>query len=324
MVSATEGPTLPVETIVLPHYGKLTYLANLSLVRNEANKFKPNLVHAHYVAGNGLLGLFAGIHPLVLSVWGSDIDKSSNSAPVNWIVDQVLTRGEHITVTSNFLKSQALARLGGLKRPISVIPFGVLVPEQFIPLPKERPFKICILKDHKPVYGIDVAVNAMAEVSRTIPDFVLTIAGKENDHTNELKSLAEKLKLSHLVKFAGQIDRDKTFQFISEHHIMLMPSRLEGFGVAAIEASAAGRPVIASNVGGVPEVVKDGQTGILVPAGDSKALAEAILKLANNFELCDKMGREGREFVRQHYQWEKSLDLMSQLYEDLIDEPRQN
>ncbi|HEX2897537.1 MAG TPA: glycosyltransferase family 4 protein [candidate division Zixibacteria bacterium] len=324
LISVTDGPTDLVETVILPYHGKLSYLANLSMVRKEAVKFNPGIVHAHYVAGNGLLGLFSSVHPLVLSVWGSDIDKNSNSAPVNWIVDKVLEKGDHITVTSNFLKAQTLVRLGGRKRPVSVIPFGVLVPDQAMPLPTERPFKICFLKDHKPVYGIDIAIRAFAETVKAIPDIEFTIAGKENSYTNELKSLAGKLNVSHLVKFAGQIGRDNIYQFISEHHLMLMPSKFEGFGVAALEASAAGRPVIASNVGGIPEVVNDGKTGILVPAENPKALAEAILKLANNFDLCDKMGREGREFVRQHYQWEKSLDLMSQLYEDLNHESPQN
>jgi len=324
LISVTDGPADLVETVILPYHGKMSYLANLTLARKEALKFKPDLIHIHYVAGNGLLGLATGIHPLVSSVWGSDIDKSANSSPVNWVVDPGFKKSDHITVTSNFLKVQTESRLESKAKSISVIPFGIQIPDEITPLPKERPLKICMLKDHKPVYGIEIAIKAFAEVVKAIPDAELTIGGKENSYTNELRNLAEILKVNHQVNFAGQISSDRIYQFISGHHLMLMPSRFEGFGVAALEASAAGRPVIAANVGGVPDVVKDGKTGILVPSCDSKALAAAILKLANNFELCDKMGREGRDFVRQHYQWEKSLDLMSQLYEDIDHESPQN
>ncbi len=319
------GKTLDtVETVTLPHKGKLSYLTNLIRAKREALNFSPDLIHVHYVAGNGLLGMWTKFHPLVSSVWGSDIDSSANSRAANWIVKKVLQKSDHITVTSKYLKSETEKRLGNFSRPITVIPFGIEVPEQISPISGSGPFRICYLKDHKSVYGADILIKALSQVIKKAPEVFLAIAGKENDYTVYLKKLVTENNLEQYVSFVGQIEHQKVYSFISEHHAMLMPSRSEGFGVAAAEAAACSRPVIATNIGGTAEIVIDGQTGILVSPNDSAALAEAILKLVNNYDLCHKMGREGREFVRQNYQWEKSLDLMSRLYELLIHESRKS
>ena len=97
---------------------------------------------------------------------------------------------------------------------------------------------------------------------------------------------------------------------------MVMPSVMESesFGVAVLEASACGRPVIASRVGGVPEVLRHGETGLLVPPGDTDALAKAIISLASDREKCRAMGEAGRELVRADYPWERSLDMLTELY----------
>jgi len=320
LISVVGAPLDSVETVILSRSSKLSYVTNLSRAKKEANAFSPDLIHVHYVAGNGLLGLWSKIRPMVSSVWGSDIYSYANSWPVNCIVNKVLKKSDHITVTSQYLKTETEKRLNGHMRPITVIPFGIELPIEDNPVPGPRPFRICHLKDHKPVYGADILIKALSTAIKAVPDIFLTIAGKENDYTVYLKRLVTKYNLEKHVSFAGHINHEKVYSFISTHHLMVMPSRSEGFGVAAVEASACARPVIATNVGGIPEIVIDQKTGILVTSDDPKALAEAILKLANNIDLCDKMGREGREFVRQSYQWERSLDLMSQLYERLIDE----
>ncbi len=317
------GSTLDsVETVILPRSGKFSYLTNLSQATKEARNFSPDLINIHYVAGNGLLGLWTKIHPMVSSVWGSDIDTNANSRPVNWIVKKVLKKSDHITVTSHYLKSKVEQRLDRLTRPITVIPFGVEMPVEAGPVLAPRPFKICYLKDHKPVYGADILIKALPQVIKEVPEVYVTIAGKENDYTGHLKKLVAENKLEKNISFVGQINHDKVYSFISEHHVLVMPSRFEGFGVAAAECSACARAVIATNVGGIPEIVIDGKTGILVPPDDDQGLADAILKLANDVDLCHKMGRAGREFVQQNYPWENSLDLMSRLYERLIHESR--
>ena len=317
MISVGGAPLDTIETVILPRKGKTSYAKIMFRGKAEVKKFKPNLVHIHYVAGNGLLGLCAGVHPMVASVWGSDIDKNANSVLVNWISQKVLINSNHITVTSNFLKKQTEKRLGQRSKPISVIPFGVEIPIEVTPATNSGTFKICFIKEHKPVYGGDILIKALSKVARAVPYVRLSMVGHENEYTTHLKSLVSKFNLERQVSFKGFINHKEVPSLISEHHLLVMPSISEGFGVVAAEAAACGRPVVATYVGGIPEIVIDGKTGLLVPPNDSDALADAIIKLANDANLCHKMGQAGHEFVKEHFKWEHSLDLMSELYERL-------
>jgi glycosyltransferase involved in cell wall biosynthesis len=293
-------------------------------VKREVQQFKPDLVHAHYAAGNGLLGLCAGARPLVTSVWGSDIAYESNSYVVNRIVDKVLLSSDHLTATSEYLKSRVIHRVKANSEQVSVIPFGVQILSQIAPFPPSVPFKICCLKAQKPVYGAEILIKSISEIIKLGREVLLTIAGERNEYTLRLEKVAGELGLNKKIKFTGLIDHDRIYSLIEKHHVLVMQSRMEGFGVAAAEGSACGRPVIATNVGGIPEIVHDGKTGLLVEVNNPAQLADAILKLANDNELCHKMGQAGYEFVKENYDWEKSLDKMSQLYERLINDFRKS
>lgn len=112
------------------------------------------------------------------------------------------------------------------------------------------------------------------------------------------------------------IHHNKIPEYLSSIDIFAMPSvfRSETFGVSAIEAQAMGIPVVASRVGGVPEAVIDGITGLLVKPGDPMALAEALERLILDPELRKKMGIKGREFVESKYNWSNNLEQMIKVY----------
>jgi glycosyltransferase involved in cell wall biosynthesis len=97
--------------------------------------------------------------------------------------------------------------------------------------------------------------------------------------------------------------------------IFVLPSLYEGFGIAILEAMAAGKPVVASTVGGIPEFVVPGESGLLVPPGDSVALAAAIRQLLAQPEQAKAMGGRGQEHVRKHYSMESVVRQHEQLYE---------
>jgi glycosyltransferase involved in cell wall biosynthesis len=133
-----------------------------------------------------------------------------------------------------------------------------------------------------------------------------------------LKDLVHRLKLGDNVEFCGVLDSMGVNDLLERSHIMVMPSLKEAFGVAALEASAGGRPVVAARVGGIPEVVHDGETGVLVPPGDARALAEAIIRLGRDRAMLYRMGEAGWRFARDNYTWKNSLDAMTALYEKLL------
>ncbi len=99
--------------------------------------------------------------------------------------------------------------------------------------------------------------------------------------------------------------------------VFAMPSHEEGWGVAAAEASATGIPVVATRFGGIPEIVVDGQTGLLVPPSDPSALAAAIRRLAGDRDLRLALGQAGRARVESLFSWQRCVDLMESLYRDV-------
>jgi len=319
-VISLDGEELPgVETVVLSRRNRLSYFTQATRAAREAVKFKPHLVHVHYASGFGVWGLKTHFAPLVVSVWGSDLFKFPSNFLNKTIIRKVLNRATHITATSEMLRKLTISLAPLTKDRVSLIPWGVEVPSEVTPPPPVTKLKICYIKSHKPVYGPDVLLKALVEVKKVFPHVVLSMAG-DGPMTSQLKNMIDDLHLSENVKMVGFIEYDRIRSFIAEHHMMVMPSRMESFGVAALDASAAGRAVIASDVGGISEVVRDGKTGYLVNPDDPKALADKIIHLAQNHGLMIEMGKAGHEFVKNNFTWEKSLDLMSELYERLIDE----
>lgn len=307
-----------IDTIIFPRESQLSYFKYAEQAAQKANEFEPDLIHVHYVGGFGIWGMKTKFKPTVVSVWGSDIVTQAQKFHYRLFIKQSLKRADHITSSSEFLKEQTIKLTKKAQDKISMIPFGVNLPD-LQPLPEQTPLKLCFIKGHRSIYGPEFLLKALARAKKQIPEIKLTFAG-EGEITDQLKALTQQLDLVHNVEFAGFIPNEKMAEFITAHHIMVMPSLQESFGVAALETSACARPVIATTVGGIPEVVEHGKTGLLISPQDEKALAEAIVKLGSDFDLIQKMGESGRQFVSDNFQWEKNVNSMVELYERLINE----
>jgi glycosyltransferase involved in cell wall biosynthesis len=317
VISLGGAPIPDVETVVLPRRNRLSYLTHAARATREARDFDPQILHVHYASGFGWWGLRAGVQPTVVSVWGSDLYQFPSNFIKRAFLRQVLRRATHITATSRTLRKMALTITPEVDGRLSIVPFGVRVPATIRPLPAPEPLRICYIKQHKPIYGPDVLIRAVAEVKKIFPSVVVNMAG-HGPLTVQLERLIHRLHLEENVRLVGFINPDIIQDFIADHHLMVMPSLWESFGVAVLDASASGRAVIASNAGGIPEVLVNGETGILVPPDDHKALAEAIIRLGRDRDLTARMGKAGHEFVKNNYAWDKSLDMMTELYERLI------
>ena len=325
LISLGGEPVEGVETCALPRSGKLSYLTQIRAAAREARRFNPDLVHAHYATGFGLWAYYTNLQPSIVSVWGSDIIDFPSTRVRRYMMGRILKRATHITATSQLLKRKALELLPEAGSKITVIPFGVEMPADPPPPPPDEPLRICFVKNLYPKYGPEILLRALAEVRKEVPSVKLSMAG-----TGELEGLLRRMStdlgLDDLVDFVGFVPHERIYDFIGAHHLMVMPSMAESesFGVAVLEAGACGRAVLASRIGGVPEVVLDGETGRLLPPGDIGELASAIIALAGDRNTMQQMGRAGLDFVRDNYTWDKSLDMMAALYERLIYEKAQN
>lgn len=172
--------------------------------------------------------------------------------------------------------------------------------------------------------GIDVLLPAFARVAERIPEARLFIAGDGPERDN-VRRLMNHLGLASRVILLGHVARSEVEQHFDEAWVQVVPSRwAEPFGIVAIEAMMRGTAVIASNSGGLAEIVQDGQTGLLVAPGDVNMLADALLTLLQDRESAERMGRAGREAALAQFSEATYVDRFVALYQTLCQGSRRS
>jgi len=169
--------------------------------------------------------------------------------------------------------------------------------------------RIAPIKGHK--YLIQAAEKVIKEVANA--KFLIVGDGPIRD---EMEELSVRLGLDERVIFTGM--REDVPEVLSIMDVFVLPSINEGMGRALVEAMAMGLPCVASSVGGVPEVVTDGETGLLVPAEDPSALAEAIIRLAKDKKLAQKIAKAGQRKARSDFGAKTMVDRISAVYRNFI------
>lgn len=310
------------EIRVLPIRPPLGYLFNAPPLRRWLMDTPPDLLHVHFASGYGTLGTMSGFSPRLLSVWGSDVYEFPTRSPLH----RMLLRANLVSADAISSTSQAMAslteELSG--RPVAVVPFGVEV-EEFSPGGQGRPHDdrliVGTVRSLKRRYGVDILIRAFAQaLSALRPDpleksLQLQIIG-EGPQRGSLESLAEQLGVRERIEFVGWIPHHELPAYYRRMDVFVAPSRRESFGVAALEAAACGVPVVATAVGGLPEVVLHGETGLLVEAENPAKMTEALVELLNSRDLRSALGATGREYVLERYRWEDCVEGMLRLYRE--------
>ncbi len=166
-----------------------------------------------------------------------------------------------------------------------------------------------------PIKGHIVLLRAFAEARRQIPSLRLDIAGR-GPLEPALRALAKELEVDDAVRFLGYVAPVQ--RAIEDTAIVVVPSMGEGFGMVALEAMERSRPVIAAEIGGLGELVEEGVTGLLVPPGEAKPLADAIVRLASDLDRAAEMGEAGRSRALEHFLQERCTERTELLYEDAL------
>jgi len=288
-------------------------------VRSLIRRFRPHIVHAHYASSYGLLAALTGFRPLVLSVWGSDVFEFPRRSLVHRAILKLnLRRASRLTSTSRVM-AREIRRY--TTKPATVIPFGIDLNAFTLPPDRSEPCVCCVIgtaKALEAVYGIDTLIRSFALVRDMCPDqrVTLSIAG-DGPEAEALKRLCEELHVDRDVRFLGRLPHREVPGFLQGLDIFVCVSRRESFGVAALEASACGRPVVASEAGGLPEVVLHGRTGLIVPIDSPQATAASVAGLVRDRDLRERLGREGRRWVEQEYNWRSNVAQMLTLYQEI-------
>jgi len=167
--------------------------------------------------------------------------------------------------------------------------------------------------------GIPELLRTLKEVAARIPEAHLHLIG-EGHMTETYRKQAEGLGVIEQVTFHGWMDVDAIQQFISKCAVGVFPSRIESFGLSMAEAMGAGLPIVATQVGALPEFIEDGVTGRLVPPGNIPALYRAILEKLENPKYSATLANAGRERVRERFSWDQAAHKMTDIYQSVLDE----
>ena len=306
----------------LPFRGGWGYVANAWPLRRLSQRLGIALLHAHYASGYGVLASLSGCRPRLVSVWGSDVfefpERSSlHCALLRW----VLRGADTVACTSQALQTRVRSLVGqGCNTALT--PFGVDLPT-VAGKPVETGQALCVgtVKTLAPAYGIDLLLRAFARLQQSRPAGAVAVRLRlvgDGPQRAELERLAAELGIAAQVDFIGAVPHAQVGAELRRIDIFVAASRQESFGVAVLEASAAGLPVVVTRVGGLPEVVEDGVTGLLVQPDDVPALAAAIGRLLDDAPFRLRLGAAGPGWVAARYAWPSCVDTMLALYRSLV------
>lgn len=228
--------------------------------------------------------------PFIVYVLGSDWYVARDGKLNGRIFRLGIEKCDTLINQSNIIKNEVLERFPRAR--IEVIPNGIDLPSK-----RSRGEKIVSLGRLHPVKGIEFLIAAVRDIENC-PELLVAGSGPEEER---LKEMAKGLN----IRFLGRIPESE--ELFLQGRVFVLPSLSEGLPQAALEAMSYGLPVVATRVGGIPEVVEHGKTGLLVEPGNPQALREAIERLLGDEALCDRMSENCLEEIKK-YEWERIIE----------------
>lgn len=293
------------------------YLLSYQKLKKTISKFKPDLIHAHYASSYGLLGALTGFKPYLISVWGNDVFDFPLKSPVHKRLLKYTLSKASLILSSSHTMAEETGKYTSVKT--EVVPFGVdtqlFQPIKVKSLFKENDFVIGTVKSLYPKYGIEYLIRAFKIIKDQNPGRqlkLLIVGGGLLERS--LKKITEELGINNEATFTGRIDHSEISAYYNMMDICIFPSIHESFGVAVIEALACEKPVVASDVGGFAEIIKNNETGVLTEPRSPESIAGAVTYLINNPGIAEKFAKAGREDVVKRFEWERCVDSMEKIY----------
>jgi len=311
-------------------------LALASRMAEVAEYYELDLLHVHYAIPHSVSALLARQMlaargkrlPFVTTLHGTDITLVGLDRSYLPITRYSIQESDGVTSISQYLKDKTFADFG-ITRDIVVIPNFVNC-DVYAPVREhevraaarkhlvgtDEPILIH-LSNFRPVKRVVDVVKVFAQVNRAIPS-QLVLVGDGPDRS-AAEWLVHDLKIQDRVHFLGKQDRVNELLPLAD--LMLMPSQLESFGLAALEAMACKVPPIATRVGGVPELIDDGETGLLFPVGDVDGMAQGALRLLQNCEPLEAMRENARRAAQKRFCATLVVPQYLKYYQAVLDQP---
>lgn len=294
--------------------------------RQLTKKIKPDIVDGHYVTIYGLLAACTGFHPLVVTAMGSDIliDPKQNFLLRN-LVRYALKKADTVVCNSETVK-RGLLELGISAEKIRLVYNGIDT-KQFRPQLKDENIKskldvgraplIVSIRNLRPVYNVGMLIKAVPLVLRQFPEAKFIIGG-DGEQRDYLKSLASSLGVSDAIRFTGYIAHDELPRYLASSDVYVSTSLSDSTSLSLQEAMACELAPVVTDLPANREWITDGVSGFLVPTNDVQALADRIVYLLKNDEARRRFGRLGRQIIRARAEYQREMEKMAGVYEELI------
>jgi glycosyltransferase involved in cell wall biosynthesis len=317
----------------------LFFFAEVLSVARLLRRARFNLIHAHWLIPQGLAAILASrlvgsFVPILCTSHGADLF-ALRGALWERLKRFVIAACSGLTVVSRTMRERLL-QLGHQSTPVRVIPMGVDLEERFIPSPNPRREKSLLfvgrLVEKK---GLEYLIRALPRILEKHSEVTLTIVGNGPEQT-PAKKLCESLGILPQVSFLGAIPNAEMPARYQASQVVVFPSVVardgdqEGFGLVMVEALGCECAVVATDLPAIRDIIVDGKTGLIVPEKDPEALADKILMLLENPGLRSALGRDGRSFVWERYDWRNIGAQYRTLFEEMMtvggreDETRQS
>lgn len=288
---------------------RFQYLLALIKLWSLIKKYQLKSVQFHSAGFYGLASMFTwGKIQKILLVYGSDVFIVPEKSFMHRVVVSWIIRSCSIVISASHAMKKRVVSIAKINTDrVAVIPFGIDL--KVFSLTSERDFAcvktIGIVKKLESVYGIDILIKAFHVLSKQHGDISLVIIG-DGSQKSDLEELCVRLGIRKNVKFQSAVPNHAVPEKLAEIDIFVVPSKSESFGVAAVEAMAMELPVIASNVGGLPEVTDYGRCGILCTPSEVDELAQKMSELINDKNIRVKLSQLARAHVAEIYDLEKN------------------
>ncbi len=291
----------------------------LGLIENYLKKinaaFQPNIVHLNICIGwpAYVFLMFKEIFkaPLIVTVHAPYFYKQEE----NPLIAKIASQADRICCVSHWVLKTTQNLIPSHKEKCKLIYNGLSRPNI---LPSPLPFSppaLLLAGRFTEEKGFDTAIEAFSLIKNPRPK--LWIAG-DGKLRKALEMQVKTLHLENRVHFTGSLQKTKVLELMNQTTVVIIPSYFESFGLIALEAMQMGRPVIASSVGGLPEIIRGGETGLLVKPSDPKILSQAIQSLLDSPETAIQMGRMGAQRVEKMFTIEQNTDAYEYQYRELV------
>lgn len=239
------------------------------------------------------------------------------------VVRALVRRGDRVLAHSASLLEQAEQVFGKVKVKGSYLPYGVecerirerAMASRRREILQERPYILTVAKLYERK-GLDILLEAVSRLKARLDGHRFLIIG-DGPEESRLKRLAADLGIDQHVALLGEVPSREIPMWFQHCEFFVLPSRSEPFGIVLLEAMTLGKAVVATRVGGIPEFIKNRNTGLLVESGDSQALSEGILRLLQDHELRARLGKNGLQSVETRYDYRQLVLRYEELFQSL-------